>query len=167
MNSNPGPVWRLNFCSTAIPSAHTGWIFSRRNMQCLHHQRRLWCMTWLTRLINDLSKAHITSLGDGCGHMRGEAGAGASRECESRRSRWCRWQMWTSLGITLQLWYSDWKLCNLWYLIFNFSYTSHHSQMFWTWMTFEIQNSNTAEQRGSICALGSLEIILFRYKIKI
>lgn len=46
-------------------------------------------MTWLTRLINDLSKAHITSLGQVCGHshMQREAGIRESSECESRMSR--------------------------------------------------------------------------------
>lgn len=43
-------------------------------------------MTCLTRLINDLSKAHTAGLGKSCGHreMRAERGMSASAESESR-----------------------------------------------------------------------------------
>lgn len=40
-------------------------------------------MTCLTRLINDLSKAHRTSLGKGCGHREMRAGRGMKANAES------------------------------------------------------------------------------------
>lgn len=61
INSNLKASWQHHICSIAIQSAYASWIFCRRNTRRLHHHRRLWCMTCLTRLINDLSKAHTIS----------------------------------------------------------------------------------------------------------
>lgn len=156
--------WQLHMSSIAIQSAHTRGLFCRKNILCLHHQRGLWCMTCLTRLINDVSKAHTTSLGKGCGH--GECKQGEEWEwalnlrAERRSSRWYRWQVRSSLGITLHLWYSDCTICDISALIS----ATHHTtrEVPWTWITFEINRDNITEQTANVCAVGRLKIIWFK-----
>lgn len=128
INSSLRAVQHLHFCSIATRSAHTGRIFCRRNMQRLHHHRGLWCMTCLTRLINDWSKAHTTSLG--CGHRDMQAGRGMRASAESE-SRTLKFQMVLVTGVIIIGNYSTlvilW-LRNVWYFSSNFSYTSRHKK---------------------------------------
>lgn len=144
INSNLRAAQQLHICSIAIQSAHTGFIFYRRNMQRLHHQGRLRCMTCLTRLINDLSKAHTTSLGKCCGPREMQAERRNERESELNlraerwSSRWCQWQVWSPLGITLHLWYSDCIMSDISALIS----ATHHTirKVPSTWMAFKMKS---------------------------
>lgn len=145
-NSNHRAAKQLHNCSVAIRSAHTCWIFSWWNMLHLHHQWRLWCMTCLTRLINDLSKAHTTSLGKGCRHREMQAGRGMRAIAESE-SRTLKLQMVFLTGVIIIGNYTAlvilW-LHNVWYFSSNFSYTSHHKSVlntddYWNWKEQHIE----------------------------
>lgn len=97
-------------------------------MRRLHHQRRLWCMTRLTRLINDLSKAHTNGLGKDCRHREEQAGRGMRGRAESE-SRTLKLQMVSLTGVIIIGNYTALViLClhNVWYFSSNFSYTSHY-----------------------------------------
>ncbi len=59
-------------------------------------------------------------------------------------SRWCRWQVWSSLGITLHSWYSDCTMCDISALISDTHHTAR--KVPWTWMAFEIDRSNITKQ---------------------
>lgn len=150
--------WTCIAADISIRSARTGWIFSRNSVQCLHHQRRLWCMTCLTSLINDLSKAHITSQGKGCETQRD-----ASRERIDSESRTLKLQMVSVTGVIITGNYATpvvLRLHNVWYFNSNFSCTSHHKKSapnvngFW--------NCSEIKQMANICPVGSQALILVK-----
>lgn len=119
-------------------------------MQRLHHQRGLWCMTCLTRLINDLSKAHRGCLGKSCGHgeMQAECELRVSAESESRT---LKLQMVSVTGVIIAGNYAALVILRL-HRVWYFSYKSHRQKSSEAECLQHQKEQQNPGRRPSVCA---------------